>query len=248
MRNKEKKEQSESILIACLALFILTVLLTFTSATPTGPNSINITSNETGVPTLGMQVNVSGGYIAKLNITATSQNDRWKAFVGEIDGRFTLDDASGSTIYDWTSTTVNGEVYATRESTAITWSTVQCADAAHIIQEDADMVHAGEDNITSTFTDNSNANPIKVGDLSAFAAGTCAAINTYVSDLPQATDFEEVILYDTTSTSIIFATILETNTEGYDGSDYDFQMIVPENASSSFTGLTPYYLYLELGS
>ena len=92
---KTKKAQSGSMVIACLLLIIITLLIAFTGATPTGADGINITSNETKALTDGKIVNISGGMIAKMNISATMQNPHWKAFVGWIDGAFTLNDATG---------------------------------------------------------------------------------------------------------------------------------------------------------
>jgi len=57
-------------------------------------------------------------------------------------------------------------------------------------------------------------------------------------------EFEEMVMYDGTST--VFATILEDQETGYDGTNYDFQMLVPDNGSASWTGAIPYYVYVEL--
>ncbi|MCK4997483.1 hypothetical protein KAS08_04210 [Candidatus Pacearchaeota archaeon] len=243
-RDKIKKLRAGGTTIACCALLFIILFLAFAGAFPTGPDAINITSNTTGQSGSGMMVNISGGYIAKMNITATSQNNRWKAMIGEIDGKFTLDDATGSTIYDWTSTVVNGEVYATRQSGAITWSSVECANITHINQEDLEMSLTGEDNISQTFND-TNDETFQIGTSITIGVTDCFSTNTYVGNESQDAAFEEVVLYD--STSIIFATILETNEEGYDGGNYDFQMIVPENATTGSAQI-PYYLYLEIGS
>ncbi len=212
-------------------------------ATPTGPTSINITANESKSATSGEIVNISGGVISKMNITATVQNPHWKAFVGWIDGKFTLDDSSGSTIYDWTLSTIGGEVYATRASGIANWATISCADATEITAEDTALNHTGEDNITSTFTASSNAATFVVAG-TTISAGTCSATNTYINNASQSTRFEEVILHD--GSDIIFTTILEEDRQGYDGNDYDFQMIIPEVALSTWSSSTAYYLYVEL--
>lgn len=247
MTNKYKTQiQNESILIVCLVAFFLIVSLTIVIATPTGPSSINVTSNETAATTVGMLVNISGGYVAKLNITASVQNEKWKAFAGWINGEFSLDDASGSTIYDWTMGAVTGEVYATRASAQVEWTTIMCANQTQIDAEDTILEHTGTDNISSTFNASSNAETFTVAGFTV-SPTDCYAINTYVNDIPQTTDFEEVILYDTTNNYTIFTAVLEDGgATGYDGANYDFQMIVPENGSISWQGTTPYYLYVEV--
>lgn len=229
-----------------LGVFVLVLIGVFgiVCATPTGPGSLDITANETSAGnTAGGFVNVSGGIISSINISATIQNPHWKAFVGWIDGKFTLDDSSGSTIYDWTLSTVTGEVYATRASGTANWGSVSCANAAEITAEDLALDHTGEDNITSTFTPASNLQPIVVAG-TTISAGACSATNTYVDNVTQSGVFEEVILHD--GSNIIFTTVLEEDEKGYDSSNYDFQMIVPESGNESFVGSTAYYLYVEL--
>jgi len=46
----------------------------------------------------------------------------------------------------------------------------------------------------------------------------------------------------------VYATIMEEDVTGYDGSKYDFQMIVPEDGSPGFSGATAYYIYVEIGT
>lgn len=243
MTNKENKTIKTNTIVLTVVFFSMLFFSSIALATPTGPSSINITANETKAATSGEMVNISGGVISKMNITATMQNPHWKAFVGWIDGKFTLDDSSGSTIYDWTLSTINGEVYATRESAVANWATISCADATEITAEDVALNHTGEDNITSTFTPASNTKTFVVAG-TTISAGTCSATNTYINNASQSSNFEEVILHD--NSNVIFTTILEADHQGYDGNDYDFQMIIPEVALSTWSSSTPYYLYVEL--
>lgn len=243
VENKKKRIARNAVAI-CIVILSTFLLSSFTIAAPTGPNGINITANETKATSAAQMINISGGIISKINITASVQNPHWKAFVGWIDGRFTLDDSAGSTIYDWTLSSIGGEVYATRTSSTPDWTNIGCASAAQIEAEDTELVHTGEDNITSTFTDDSNTETFVVAGTNILA-GTCAATNTYVGGTKTA-DFEEVILYDATNSDIIFTTILEEDVTGYDGNDYDFQMLIPENGSETWSGSTAYYLYVEL--
>lgn len=210
---------------------------------PEGPGFLNITSNETKETQSSEVVNISGGYIATINITTTVQNPRWKAFVGDVSGSFTLDDSSGSTIYDWTSTVTSGRIYATRDSGSIEWSSVNCSNTTQLEAENTAMSHNNTyDNITATFSDTTH-NPFWVGGVS-IGQNECPTLNTYVDNSTQDTDFEEMALYD--GTSIIYATILENDADGFDENNYDFQMIVPENGANGFSGATAYYIYVEV--
>jgi len=242
MRRKGKWESKETLLVLTLIFSSLLLLIPLTIAIPSGPSNINITSNTTGTAATGTPVNISGGYISKLNLTATTQNPHWKGFAGWIDGRFTLDDSSGSTLYDWTLSSVSGEVYATRNSTTASWTEVACANSTQIDAEDTYLSHIGEDNISSTFSGTNTGTFIVAGK--TISAGTCSSTYTYVNNVSQSTDFEEVLLYD--NQSIIFTTILEQDATGYDGNTYDFQMIAPENGNESLGWVTAYYFYVEL--
>jgi len=218
-------------------------LLGFVEAVPVGPGSLNVTANETwGGSGSGAMVNISGGYVASLNITTTSQNSRWKGFVGWIDGKFSLDDASGSSIYDWSLGAIGGEVYASRNASTVDWGNIGCADAGEILAEDVYLEHSGLDNISSTFSDTNDDTYIVAG--TQINPGACSAINSYVNNASQGSSFEEVILHD--GINVVFGTGIEDAVAGYDGVGYDFQMILPENGNETFGGSTAYYLYVEL--
>ena len=245
-KEKPKKRKTEGLhLVVVIAIAILIIFSNPVLADPTGPSTVNITANETKGDTSSYKVNISGGYIATLNVTATVQNDNWKAFVGDIDGRFTLDDSSGSTIYDWSLASISGEIYATRNSSDIDWTGIGCATQSEVEAEDTYLEHTGTDNINTTFNKENNSLTFVVAGTSILTS-TCYATNTYVDNETQQTEFEEVILYD--DASIVYATVLEDDEGGFDGNTYDFQMIVPENASETWDSSIAYYLYVELSS
>lgn len=229
------------ILLLVITSFVFTGLVL---ADPSGPDSINVWSNETSAgSTTGSMVNISGGYISTINISATVQNDNWKAFIGYVLGSFTLDDSAGSTIYDWSLSTIGGEIFATRDSGSIEWSNIGCATPGEITSEETLMHHTSEDNISSTFSKTNDNSYIIAGQ--PIGIGACSSTNSYVNNATQDTTFEEFILHD--DTSIIYGTKIDQDSTGYSGGEnYDFQMLVPENGSQLWTGATPYYLYVEL--
>lgn len=244
MDKSKKKRESESTLVVVLGFIFFLTLIGTAFATPTGPDSLTVVSNETKAATAGALINISGGYLSKINITANTQNPHWKAFAGWVNGQFTLDDASGSTIYDWTLSTVTGEVYATRNSSTPVWTSIQCATAAHIQAEDLALQHSNpDDNITATFSGTNSDTFVTAG--TTITAGSCSSTNTYVNNVSQSSTFEESILYDTNN--LIYAAVLESDATGYDGNTYDFQMLVPENGNATLSVTTAYYVYLELG-
>lgn len=250
--------KNESILIVVLGLLTFLLLLNIfsinASVYPQGPDNLVNSENRTKANVSAKFINNSGGEISFLELNATVQNTRWKAFVGNVSGMLTLDDASGSTIFDWTLTTITGRIYATRNSSYIDWTSINCSNITHLIAEDSALVlTSADDNITKTFNAsyNNTQNFTASGNHSEFYAGTkliyestCPVLKTYVNNASQEGSFEEIALYD--GVSMVYATILENDTIGYNTERYDFQMIVPENGSSSFTSSTAYYIYAEI--
>lgn len=245
-KDKRQKLKSRNLLAFVLIFGILLSLNLIFAATPEKPGITSI-NNSTWATSNNGFFNISGGYISTINLDATFQNTRWKAFVGNVTGKYTLDDAAGQTIFDWTFATLQGRVYSTRDSGTVEWGSIGCADATDMNNENSALCHSNisTDNLTRTFN--------RTDHTAFYAAGTYIGTNvcnygvtTYVNDAPQDTDFEEIVLHD--GTSIVYATIMENNAEGYDTSKtFDFQMIVPENASAQFgNGATPYYVYVEL--
>jgi len=207
--------------------------------------------NSTANTTSAWQVNVSGGYIAYLNITANMQDLKWKAFVGIVSGKFALSDSNGSTIYDWSLASITGRVFSTRNSSSVNWTGIQCANKTWLEWENGQMNHTGlYDNISVTFN-STNHTSFYVGAV-PIANNTCSSLATYRNSAPQSTYFQEVALTDSSSYTsgsggkIVYSTKIEPHVTGFNNQPYDFQMIVPENGAPGYNGITPYYLYVEL--
>ncbi len=241
-----------------VVLVTVAMLCSIATATPNGVTIVAI-SNSTGAPGAGGFVNTTGGSITVINLNGTTQNVRWKAFVGNVSGVLSLDDALGNSIYDWTLTAISGEVYATRHAAAINWSGVNCAPLNATETENRNLSHtSASDNITTTFNALDNQEMF-VGTNRIFE-NTCRTANLFQNSTDPGTNtdaFEELVLYDRGNSSwdqnqssfgkIIYGQTLETDERGYDNqSTYDFQIIVPERGDPSWTSSTAYYFYMEL--
>ena len=258
MSSKQGKTRGNQLLIAGLiGLVVFAVAHYVFAATPSGP-SISYVKNETsssyGVATPDTYGDSKGGYIITMLLTTRQQNEHYKAYVGNVSGNYVLEDASNFSIYEWSISTISGEVFATRTSGSITWANVECANKSHVADEMAEMHHnttnTPDDDINDTFDDDANdhwgfwVGPTQIG------ANSCNfSINPYVNDTDQgvASDlFEEVLLYDGSS-NLLYATKIENDVSGYrnDSTTYDFQMIVAENGSP-VSSQTDYYFYVEL--
>ena len=246
------------------------------NADPTGP-TVTLFGNSTKGAVSATKINSTingtispGGYVFTSNLNALQQNTRWKAYVGNVTGTLTLDDAQDNTLFQWSLTSVSGEVYATRASSNINWTGINCTwrgELSHGVvrynesnrtveeRENLALSHTSkDDNITTTFA-LANHSSITVG-ARIIGKNECFALNTYQNGDPQTfedsdnANFTQVILYDGTNTTngnVLYETKIENDKVGYrSDSTYDFQILLPENGALGFTGSTAYYFYVEL--
>jgi len=234
--------------LALLLAMLFVCLLLSAAASAADPPGASIVSNttETVNPAAAGSSTTAGGSFTTLVLNATTQTPRWKAYVGNATGSFTLRNAANYTIYDWGSAYTGGEVYASRDASP-DWTSIQCANSSGIAAEEStlNMSATTADSISMTFNQSVHR---------AFYVGTtpithsdCPAIATYINSTAQAADenasFQEVLLQDT-GQDLVFASLIDQDTQGFNNQPYDFQMIVPEDEYSS----TPhtYYFWLEL--
>src|SRR3989344_3194316 len=179
--------------VLALAIFVfLLASAVLVYAAPSGP-IVTLISNETKSAAPATKINTTGGSITIMRLNATTQNPRWKAYVGNVTGTLTLDDANDNSIFQWSLTAVTGEVYATRASGNINWSGVNCSNLSHIALEEAALNHTNkDDNITSTFSSQLH-NSFYIGTKQIFS-NTCFSVHTFVNSSSQSARFEEVAL------------------------------------------------------
>jgi len=227
-------------------LFILFLSLIVLGA-PVGPNTITYLGNRTrGLNSPVSRSQDERGHIITVRMNVTQQSLYWKAYVGNVTGKITLDDDLNFTIYDWAMGKTSGEVYATRKSTAVTWTNVFCANNSVVEREGNLLNHTilKSDCLNKTFINNNHA-AFWVGSLS-FSANQCKhTVHTYVSDHPQVSSFSELLLYDP-SGYLVYASIINNSAKGYDNGYYDFQMLVAEKGQDGIVTPLTYYFYVEL--
>jgi hypothetical protein len=263
---KKKGKDNSSLIILTVSAFVIFSLISavLVSAIPDGA-TISVVGNSTKSPTGGGIANltsgsqalpdVAGGYIFTMNVTGNTQNARWKAFIGNVTGKLTLQDSAGAVIYDWTLSQISGRVFATRSSATLNWSGIGCASLNITEEENRLLNHSSrDDNITATFATYSNQE-FTVGT-KTIAPNQCRTLNVYRNSAPNQVDtFEELVIYDRNSTPydgfgsighVVYAQKLQAAGVGYNNNLYDFQMLVPERGESSWSSSTAYYFYVEL--
>jgi hypothetical protein len=227
-----------------LLLLAIAISATFVVADPNAPTDLNqISSTKGDLSTLPAQsANAQGGNVTEINIEALTVTRTWQGYYGNVTGQITLQDGSNNTFYNWSVATPSGEVYATRTST-ISWTSVNCTNAGNRTLEETYLNHtaAEDDSVTNTFNSTTHA-AFAVGS-NTILANTCYTTYGYVNNETQSTDF--VMLLLNSGANIIYTTILDDNTVGFDGREHDFQLLVGENERNN-TAVTPYYFWVEL--
>lgn len=245
--------QDRSTRVATLLIAGLLVVVTLHNAlgAPTGASILfNATAGSPSASASSM-IN-SRGTITTVNLNALQQDQQWKAYVGNVTGRLSLDNADGFTIYDWElSGAIAGEVYVSRAASP-EFTNVSCANIGNITAQYAyyNMTNGQVDNINATFNETSHAS-FFVGTLS-ISANSCPSGATFVNDTRQiidgSQDFQQVVLQDN-STNLLFVALIDDNRYSYDNNisinrTYDFQLLVPDSDVNSTP--TTYYFWTEL--
>jgi len=242
--NNTTKER-KNLLVVLIFIILYSISSSYIIyAVPAGPQIMSSTT-ENGSITGGEGITTAGGSFTTLILNATTQNFRWKAYVGNITGRMVLNDANNYTIYDWALATYTGEVYASRNQ-SISWDNIQCAIPSTVSSEETYMNHTSSsvDSISNTFNQSKHKS-FYVGTL-LISANTCNSTATYLNSTNQVVNstarFQEVLLQD--SSKLIYASPIETAVLGFDNNRYNFQMIVAE--SDRRQTATTYYFFVEL--
>ena len=218
-------KNSLKIIVAVLAV----TLIAFSTQVYADPSGAAVTtiSEETYTAAVGTE-DVEGGNISSVNITGNQVTTRWAGFFGNISGGIILANAAGTSFYEWTiSNVADAIVYAANESIA-SWATLGNATKTDMY---GFLSLKATDNYTETFgskgSDDFNGNTISGYYTSTWNNTEQGTLKTYS------------LKADTTT--LVWAGVAQNNVEGFDGSQVDYQILVPASA----TALT-YNFYLEL--
>jgi hypothetical protein len=249
---KENKKNLKNKILLLISILGLVLFSYISLALPTAPIITHIENSTSGNAGQGqIRSGDDGGYITTLTLDALQQNFRWKAYVGNVSGRYILEDSNGYSIYEWDmSLNTEGKVFISRNGT-VDWTNISCANrTSTILSEDSDLgMGSGSDSINKTFNDNKHKTFNVAGV--PITNSTCPAIATYVNDTSQTFSetavFQEILLADAAGNgNLIYTTIMEEDVQGYDNSSsFDFQAIIADDETAGIK--TPYYFYVELG-
>jgi hypothetical protein len=233
-----------------IVIFIFVLIFSMSllcSGVPVGPSRITYLHNGTrGTSNALSRDQDARGTITLVVMNVTQQTSYWKAYVGNVSGKITLDDEYNFTIYDWKLAVAGGQVYATRKATTVGWTNVRCANKTMVENEQALINHTAirTDSLNKTFGKHNHVQ-FYVGGLQFKTSSCNYTAHTYVSDAPQSSSFTEVLLYDSEG-YIVYTSVLNRSIAGYNNGRYDFQMLVGEKGQGGFQVPVSYYFYVEL--
>jgi hypothetical protein len=210
------------------------------------PNGANVTviSSERASSDNPENTTAYAGNITSVDISGRSTTQSWQGYFGNVTGTIQLEGANGSVFYNWSASSPSGEVYATRAQ-EINFATIACASQQTIINEESFIGQNSNDSDSVTNTFNSNLHPEFFVGKNQISANSCNATNIFGPSGEQSTSFFEVLLADGAQ-NIVYTSILEQDTPGFNSRPHDFQMIVGENGHGTDTETTSYYFYVEL--
>ena len=125
---RNKNIQKQEILCLFLVSVVLLSYIPVVFSAPSGP-LVSYDSTETVTPRSAAIINTTGGSFTKMILNGTSQTYKWKAYVGNVTGIIQLADAANYSIYDWDIASIEGEVYASRKSTTVSWADINCSNS-----------------------------------------------------------------------------------------------------------------------
>ncbi|MFA5857111.1 MAG: hypothetical protein WC867_07140 [Candidatus Pacearchaeota archaeon] len=250
------------IIIIIFSLISLFFLESIIAISPSGGEIIGI-KNETapsGSPTSAQAV---AGNVTELNIFGFSTTQTWQGYFGNISGTIQLADGSGRAMYNWSATNPEGEVFASLNDSLI-WTNLACFNFSSDGSFTDDSLQSGNtslygmnltqlesdfgiepndvDGVNETFIFQDH--PLFYVNNLMFSQGECRNTRIYNSTGQGA--FDEVLLYSPDNRAVVFASILRDNAIGFDGREYDFEMLVLEDGHGEDVSTSTYYFYLEL--
>ncbi|MFH1505728.1 MAG: hypothetical protein ABIE94_01930 [archaeon] len=231
------------LVMAVMAMLIYAIATTTVLADPIGTN-VTVLSTGRGTALGNGSINAQAGNVSALNINDTHITDNWAGFYGNVTGNIILESAAGDTFYDWQNASPGGEIFAARAA-SIDWSSIACAVQANVTAEETalSITTADRDSINNTFHENMSSgthNAFSVGTTDFIANACVWRTNGYVSGAAQTTIFDMVMLNSVSNA--VYTAILNQDQAGFDGSDSDFQLLVPVTTE----GTEAYYFWAEL--
>lgn len=217
------------------------------------------------------------GNVTEIDIYGYSPTQTWQGYFGNVSGTVQLADFNDNVMYNWSLASPEGEVYASENGSIdwtniqcfnFTATGTQVSDGSatrgntsldgmNLAQIEAlyNITWDDVDGVNETFSlagthesgEGFKHDMFYTNNLQ-FTEGECLSTTIFdTSGSALNNTFEEVLLYEPSSSAIIFAAILEeVDTLGFDDRNHDFQMLVLEDGHGTDVSERTYFFYVEL--
>jgi len=241
-----------------LSLFVLiavvVALFSFGLVLAAVPFGADITENVTtrAPPDAPESHDANAGNVTYMTLYGYTVTQAWQGYYGNVSGTIQLADNNDKVLYNWSLANPRGEVYATENGTNVDWGNIACKNISGAnltaLETWFNISYDDPDGINETFSD-SNTHDVFYTASEDFTAGECASAYMFNgSGASYSSEFQEVLLTDQSDVvQTIFTSIIEQyGKAGFDGNNYDFEMIVLENGHGTDVAYRNYYFYVEL--
>ena len=254
--------------VLVISIFLILGFMAISSAVEPSGASTTAGTPETAPSDAAGTADAYAGNVTELTINGFSTTQTWQGYFGNVSGAIQLADSSDNVLYNWTLANPSGEVYSSTNQT-ISWTNIQCFNytatgtlaggetagqyslfGTNLTQLEADFnIGANDaDGVDETFTlTGAGTHDLFNTASNEFSEGEC--LNTRIYDSTGTgvnNNFEEVLLYEPTSTSVVFASLLDSDVTGFNGATHDFEMLVLEDGHGADVSSTTYYFFVEL--
>ncbi|MCK4997495.1 hypothetical protein KAS08_04270 [Candidatus Pacearchaeota archaeon] len=252
----------KKLILAALILFQISLVL---AVQPFGAETTFINSTRAPIDE-AQSIQAQAGNVTEINIFGYSPTQTWQGYFGNITGTIQLADAGDNVMYNWSLASPQGEIYASTND-SINWANIQCFNFTAEGNYNPETGNEGNtsmygtnltqleelfnidwddvDGVNETFNlfdhDKFYTNNLE------FSENECRSTRLF-GDAGNGTDgeFEEVLMYEPTTRSVVFASIIDEDVMGFDNRSHDFQMLVLEDGHGTDTEESTYYFYVEL--
>ncbi len=224
-----------------LAVSLIFVLSSLVIAAPNGATVTNLSSTRASASDAGNNSAIAGN-ITELTISGISVTQSWQGYFGNVSGAIQLANSDDNVMYNWSLASPEGEIYASNAS-SVSWAGIQCYDEPNnmtFFESMFGISTADADGLNETF--NLNNHPEFFTNSKQFATGSCNSTKLYNS--VGVGTFDEVLLTD--GPSLVFASLLLNDANGFDNIPHDFEMMVLEDGHGLDTNPTTYFFWVEL--
>jgi len=254
-------------ILTSISIFLLIILAAnLLTATPSGASISPGASSQTPSGQASNHSAIAGNITEMTIFSGSGGSQSWQGYYGNVSGGLSLGDSSSNVMYNWSLATPNGEVYASTNS-SITWSNLQCFNFsasgtytdesgnggttnqngtnASILEAEYNIGPTDIDGINETFATNNH--DLFYSSNMEFSTDECRSFQLFNNEsTPEDGRFEEIIMYEPASKSVIFTSILEESRAGFNNKEVDFQMLVPEDGHGADTQTTMYFFFIEI--